>query len=172
MGFDLEIDGQCGAVEILARRPDLVLLVGGRVHVVRGATTQVPAPGAARLEIDGTAFDVVRAPTAQGVMLRHRGRTFEAVLRDKLAAADEAAAGHDRITAPMPGTVITLHKTPGDAVIRGETLVTIESMKLQTALTAPRDGVVARLNLAQGATFERGAVLAELEPAAKPAGAS
>ena len=37
-----------------------------------------------------------------------------------------------------------VHKQPGEAITRGETLVTIESMKLQIALLAPRDGRLAR----------------------------
>ena len=63
----------------------------------------------------------------------------------------------------MPCSVVEIHKRPGDAVTRGETLVTIESMKLQIALLAPRDGVLTKAPAAPGETFEKDAVVAELE---------
>jgi biotin carboxyl carrier protein len=67
------------------------------------------------------------------------------------------------VRAPMPGVVVSVQKTIGAAVRRGETILTIESMKLQMALNAPRDGVIAELPVREGDVFDKDAVLARLE---------
>ena len=67
----------------------------------------------------------------------------------------------------MPGAVVSVQKKPGDAVKRGEPIITIESMKLQTALPAPRDGVIASILKSEGETFEKDEVIATLEAEGK-----
>jgi len=60
-----------------------------------------------------------------------------------------------------------VHKRPGEAVTRGETLVTIESMKLQITLLSPRNGRLARVRRGIGDTFDKDEIVAELEPLGK-----
>lgn len=126
------------------------------------------------LEVDDQPH-VVTAPPLEGAVivsdgdetwLRSAGRTWRLQHVDPRAAAAGHGAGDDEIRAPMPGSVISLHAAPGDAVTAGQTVVTIESMKLQTALQTPRDGIVAEISIADGDTFEKDAVLVRLEPAA------
>jgi biotin carboxyl carrier protein len=77
----------------------------------------------------------------------------------------QAGAGHDEsdlAVAPMPGTVVAIMVSVGEAVSRGQPLVVIESMKMQTTLAAGRDGTVAELPVAAGEAFNRGALLARL----------
>ena len=66
----------------------------------------------------------------------------------------------------MPGTVIAVHVTEGQAVARGDTLVVIESMKLETAIKALRDGTIATVHVATGQAFDRGMPLVTLAPEA------
>lgn len=96
------------------------------------------------------------------VFIHAFGRAWTLSVRDMREAADEAASGADRALAPMPGTVIEVAVSPGQAVEAGTVLLTIESMKMQTDITAPRDGIVERIALREGETFQRGAVLATL----------
>jgi biotin carboxyl carrier protein len=67
----------------------------------------------------------------------------------------------------MPGAPVSLHKAVSDHVMRGETIVTIESMKLQTALPAPRDGVFATILYAEGDVFDKDEIIVRLEPTAQ-----
>ncbi len=62
-----------------------------------------------------------------------------------LAPAEEFGAGADSIKAPMAGAVTSLTVEPGVAVVKGQTLATIEAMKMEHQLKAPRDGVVAEV---------------------------
>lgn len=162
MSLVLMIGDTAHAIEIVRRKPHLVLRVDGREHEV----TQPGGAGDGRHEIavSGRAVRVARAADHEAQIVRLAGRTIAAELRDPRAGAD-AGGGQDEIRAPMPGAVVSIERRPGDAVTRGMTVMTIESMKLQTALVAPRDGVIAELARAAGETFEKDEVLARLEPA-------
>jgi acetyl/propionyl-CoA carboxylase alpha subunit len=77
------------------------------------------------------------------------------------AAAEAAGSAH----APMPGVVVSLLVTTGQAVTEGDALLVIESMKLQTTICTAIDGRIAELPFAVGQTFQRGAVLARVQAA-------
>jgi biotin carboxyl carrier protein len=62
----------------------------------------------------------------------------------------------------MPGTVVSIHKSAGNIISRGDALLTIESMKLQMALSAPRDGVVAEILRQEGERFDKDDIVARL----------
>ena len=51
----------------------------------------------------------------------------------------------------------------GDAVTKGQKLVTLEAMKMEHSLVAPYDGIVAELNASEGAQVSEGALLARIE---------
>ena len=90
-----------------------------------------------------------------------RGETIPVRFHDAAIAA-EALAGGDVIKAPMPGKVLSLSVTPGEAVTKGQTLAVMEAMKMEMALTAPRDGVVDAVNAATGQQVNEGDVLIAL----------
>ncbi|WP_332692452.1 acetyl-CoA carboxylase biotin carboxyl carrier protein subunit [Bosea sp. (in: a-proteobacteria)] len=166
MAFKLELDGKRHSITILARRPHLVVSVDGRRHVVEAIDEA--GDGRRTLTIDGEEIDFVRAQTADGALLRLNGRTL--AVRRAGAAADASASGGGAhaVRAPMPGIVVAVHKAPGDSVLRGEAVITIESMKLQMKLDAPRDGEIAEIGVREGDGFEKDAVLARLAaPAAE-----
>ena len=78
-------------------------------------------------------------------------------------AAVSGAAGSIRIEAGAAGKVFKLDTKVGDAVKRGEAVVTIEAMKMEIPVVAPQDGVVASINVAVGDPCEAGALLATLK---------
>ena len=63
----------------------------------------------------------------------------------------------------MPGRVVLVQASPGDAVKAGDVLLVIEAMKMELALKSPRDGIVAEVRAAAGEFVEADAVLATLE---------
>ncbi|WP_309601714.1 biotin/lipoyl-containing protein [Sphingomonas sp.] len=75
-----------------------------------------------------------------------------------------AHAGDGAILAPMPGKVTSVEVAAGDAVTKGQRLLTLEAMKMEHGLVAPFDGVVAELNTHQGAQVQVDALLAKIEP--------
>jgi 3-methylcrotonyl-CoA carboxylase alpha subunit len=76
----------------------------------------------------------------------------------------ESATSSGTILSPMPGRIIAVEVTQGQAVSKGQKLLTLEAMKMEHSLTAPFDGVVAELNAETGAQVQVEAVLVRIEP--------
>jgi biotin carboxyl carrier protein len=65
--------------------------------------------------------------------------------------------------APMPGQVRSVVVGVGDAVKKGQTLLTLEAMKMEIRIQALKDGKVTALHVQQGQTVEREQILIEVE---------
>jgi 3-methylcrotonyl-CoA carboxylase alpha subunit len=73
-------------------------------------------------------------------------------------------SAHDGdILSPMPGKVIAVEVSAGQAVTKGQKLLTLEAMKMEHTLVAPFDGVVAELSATAGAQVQVEALLARIE---------
>ena len=76
------------------------------------------------------------------------------------ATAD--AAGATKVTAPMPGTILSVKVTVGQSVKKGDVICVLEAMKMENDIPAPQDGVIASINVQKGASVNAGDVLATL----------
>ena len=83
-------------------------------------------------------------------------------LLDPLAHAGEAAQEGGRLTAPMPGKVVSFAVKAGDQVKAGQPLAVMEAMKMEHTIAAPHDGTVAELLYAPGDQLTEGAELLKL----------
>jgi 3-methylcrotonyl-CoA carboxylase alpha subunit len=81
---------------------------------------------------------------------------------DMLAHAGEGQADVGRLTAPMPGKVVSFAVKAGDKVSKGQALAVMEAMKMEHTIVAPADGVVAELIYAPGDQVAEGAELLSL----------
>lgn len=117
-----------------------------------------------RITVNGTAYDVqvedlgsssapAAAPTAAPVA---------APAPAAKPAAPAGAAGSVVVKAPMPGTVVNVVVSAGQAVKAGDDLVFIEAMKMETPVKAPQDGTVATIDVAKGESVDSGKVLVTL----------
>lgn len=80
-------------------------------------------------------------------------------------AAPKAAAGAQgsiSVSAPMPGKILGVKASVGQAVKKGEVLLILEAMKMENEIVAPEDGTVASINVAVGDSVEAGATIATL----------
>jgi len=82
---------------------------------------------------------------------------------DPIAHAGDDGAGAGRLTAPMPGKLVSFLAQPGDKVAKGQALAVMEAMKMEHTINAPRDGVVAELLFGVGDQVTDGAELLRLE---------
>jgi biotin carboxyl carrier protein len=121
-------------------------------------------PGACNLTIDGTVVPARVAVDGDTIYIHLDGAVHEVRYVDPVTryVSQSGAAAQDVAAAPMPGTVVALHVSPGQSIRRGEPLLVIESMKLEMAIKAPRDGIVATVHVLMGQTFDRGAYLVTL----------
>lgn len=92
----------------------------------------------------------------------HRLRRPDPVHAD---AADAAHADGPDLLARMPGKVVRLLATPGQAVAAGQSLVIMESMKMETELAAPQAGTVERVAVTEGQIVAQGDLLVAVTPA-------
>jgi 3-methylcrotonyl-CoA carboxylase alpha subunit len=88
-----------------------------------------------------------------------RATAFERTVR----GSGHAHAHDGDILSPMPGRIIAVEVAAGDAVTKGQKLLTLEAMKMEHTLTAPFDGVVAELNAEAGAQVQVEALLVRVE---------
>lgn len=84
---------------------------------------------------------------------------------DALAHAGEAAHDGGRLTAPMPGKVVSFAVKAGDVVKKGQPLAVMEAMKMEHTIAAPADGTVAELLYAPGDQVAEGAELLKIATA-------
>ena len=82
---------------------------------------------------------------------------------DALAHAGDAQAEGGRLTAPVPGKVVSFAVKAGDVVKKGQSLAGMEAMKMEHTIAAPADGTVAEVLFAPGDQVTEGAELLRLE---------
>ena len=109
------------------------------------------------IEIDGrrTRFHVIRNGDSYTVWLR--GRTFH--LKRGVAQPTAVTSTTGEIAALMPGKVLRLEVSVGDAVSEKQIVAIMESMKMESALYASRAGRIAEIRCEPGQIVEMGQVL-------------
>lgn len=83
-----------------------------------------------------------------------RGRLYAAQVMDeratrlsKASGGVAASTGEITVKSPMPGLIVAIPVTEGEAVKKGQTLIVLESMKMENELKAPRDGTIGSIKV-------------------------
>ncbi len=76
--------------------------------------------------------------------------------------AAPSAGGSENICSPMPGTILSVKCSVGQAVKKGDILFILEAMKMENEIFAPQDGTVSAVLVSSGATVETGTALCTL----------
>lgn len=74
-------------------------------------------------------------------------------------APQAVSASGTQIVAPMPGSIININVSAGQAVKAGDVLIILEAMKMENDITAPCDGVVKQVVTSKGATVNTDDIL-------------
>ena len=85
--------------------------------------------------------------------------TLEVMDGAPAAPAAAAPAGGEKVTSPMPGTILSVNVQNGSAVKKGDVLMILEAMKMENEIMAPCDGTIASVNTSKGSTVDSGALL-------------
>ncbi|WP_373637690.1 acetyl/propionyl/methylcrotonyl-CoA carboxylase subunit alpha [Arthrobacter sp. ZGTC412] len=153
----------------------------------RPARLEFLSPRAAVLTLDGRATTYAVAPVFRGPVTPTRDSpvigvpaelflgnegwscrlevlTRESRLERVLAAIHrEEGAADPAVRSPMPGTVVSVPVSDGDAVVAGQVLLSVEAMKMEHQLLAPLDGTV-HLSIRPGDLVKADQVLATIHP--------
>ena len=78
------------------------------------------------------------------------------------AASGVTVSGGQSVTAPMPGNILKVNVTAGQAVKEGDLLVVLEAMKMENEIFAPKAGTVAQVLVQKGSTVDTGATMVVL----------
>jgi 3-methylcrotonyl-CoA carboxylase alpha subunit len=135
-------------------------LTGFRLNAVPKRSARFLLDGRAITVDFSEAGEVPASPTDE-VLISEGGQSwsFTRWRADGLAAG---GAGDGAILSPMPGRIIAIGVTEGQAVTAGQPLVTLEAMKMEHVLTAPFDGVVTDLKAETGGQVAEGVALVRI----------
>src|SRR5262249_39298937 len=151
-------------VEILAREgTHLRARIDGREV---SAEFDALAGGGGTLSLDGRRFRIASATRKDTILVSVGPRPFSFFRAGGSGRHRARGLASAEITAPMPGKVLRVLVSEGEAVVAGQALVVLEAMKMETALTAESEAVVKRVLVAPGQTVDHGALLIELSPPA------
>ncbi|OHC98634.1 MAG: methylcrotonoyl-CoA carboxylase [Sphingomonadales bacterium RIFCSPLOWO2_12_FULL_63_15] len=100
-------------------------------------------------------------PNREDVLIAQGGQVWR-LAPWRTAGGAGGAASDGAILSPMPGRIIAVAVAAGDAVVKGQKLLTLEAMKMEHSLIAPFDGTVAELNAAEGGQVSEGVLLAKI----------
>jgi len=165
MKLPLTIDGVDDSIEILAPAPDCRFRLGDGPE--QAADVRVPEPCVYSILLEGRSYEARVEETASAIVVSIDGQRFEIQVRDPRRWSRKSAVaggeGRQSVAAPMPGKVVRVLVSAGDAVERDQGLVVVEAMKMQNELRAARAGRVVSVAAAEGATVAAGEVLVTLE---------
>ncbi len=74
-------------------------------------------------------------------------------------AAPAVTGAGEPVTAPMPGTILKVNVTQGQAVKAGTVLCILEAMKMENEIMTSKDGTVTQILVSKGSAVDTGAPL-------------
>jgi biotin carboxyl carrier protein len=118
------------------------------------------------ITVNGKAYDVAVEEITDG--------SAPVVAAAPVAAAPKAAAPApapaaapagegEKVTAPMPGTILDVKVSVGDSVTKGQALMILEAMKMENEIVAPCDGKVTSVTVKKGDTVNSSDTLATVQ---------
>ncbi len=114
------------------------------------------------ITVNGNVYDVTVEEGAGGAAPAAAPRA--AAPKAPAAPTKKAAAGAGsvKVTAGAAGKVLKIDANVGQAVKKGDTVITMESMKMEIPTVAPQDGTIASIEVAVGDQVEAGGLLATM----------
>jgi 3-methylcrotonyl-CoA carboxylase alpha subunit/acetyl-CoA/propionyl-CoA carboxylase biotin carboxyl carrier protein len=120
------------------------------------------------LEVDGMVTSAVVQAGRHEVRVVTEGQEFRFTLPDAFGTGSGPVLASDgSVTAPMPGTVLTVRAEKGQALAAGQVLGVLEAMKMELPLAAPFDGVVSEVTVVVGDKVALGQRMFTMVPAAQ-----
>ena len=146
------LDGDSFSAEVAEVQPGVYsVLIGGKSFSVRvdpvGVASGAAGGGEYAVHADGMSCRVTVADP------RRRRRS----------ASQVAIEGSQLVKAPMPGKVIRLLVSEGEAVEAGQGLLVVEAMKMQNEVKSPKAGSVRKVMAQVGQAVNAGETLAIVE---------
>ncbi|MCC5869981.1 MAG: acetyl/propionyl/methylcrotonyl-CoA carboxylase subunit alpha [Gammaproteobacteria bacterium] len=158
--LQLEAAGQSYQVVVERVGGELRLGDGGDDEaMVSARVIDDAAPGRLAVELDGRLLQLDVDVEGDVFTLWLDGHPWRFTHR---RPGDAAGAGHTApgsLTSPLPGQVIAVNVTAGQAVEAGAALMVVEAMKMEHVIRAPADGTVSEVKFTVGDRVDEGQAL-------------
>lgn len=121
-----------------------------------------------RVTVNGKAYDVQVEEIGASVSAAPAPAAAPAPVSAPAPAAPAApaaapAAGGETISAPMPGTILSVKVKAGDSVSKGDVLVVFEAMKMENEIKAPRNCTIVSVSVSKDDTVETGSPVVSIQ---------
>lgn len=131
------------------------ITVNGNIYNVTVEEGFVTAPAAVPVAAP-VAASVAAAPVSAAPV------AAPAAPKPAAPAASAGAMGSFKVNSPMPGKIVSVKASVGQALKRGDVILILEAMKMENEIVAPQDGTLASINVTAGQSVEAGNLLATL----------
>jgi biotin carboxyl carrier protein len=116
------------------------------------------------ITVNGNVYDVTveEAGSTPSVAAPRKSAPVSAPAAAPKAPVATGGEGAVKVNSPMPGKILSVKASVGQAVSKGDVIMILEAMKMENEIVAPEDGTIASINVGAGDSVEAGNVLATL----------
>lgn len=166
MRYYVTVNGRDHEVELVERLGELSVTVDGAPLEVR--YEEVDLLGQVALFAGLKSYGMSIEGDQNRITATIAGHLYEVFIEDEREraahAAERAAGGRGGVlNAVMPGVVVELLVSAGDAVEAGQPLLILEAMKMQNEIAAEVAGVISAVHVSKGQAVEGGAKLVTID---------
>ncbi|MCX6625003.1 MAG: biotin/lipoyl-binding protein [Acidobacteria bacterium] len=163
MKLSVGIDGNISPFEWSAEGDSVRFRLGDAAS--HAASLVEVEPGIYSVLLNGASYEAKVVPAGPGSVYVDIGARHLAIeIIDPRRAHGNTRGrrgdGPENLSAPMPGRIVRVLASEGDAVHAGQGLIVIEAMKMQNEMKSPKDGKLIALQAVEGATVAAGDILA------------
>lgn len=117
-----------------------------------------------QVTVNGNTYEVEVEELVGGVSsvvapVMQAASTPVAPVAPKAAPVANSAAGANKVVAPMPGKIVDVKVSVGQAIKEGDLVAVLEAMKMENEIFASASGTVASVNVSAGAMVEANDVI-------------
>jgi biotin carboxyl carrier protein len=164
--YEVLLAGKTCVVELARVEDDWKISLDGKEL---DASVAEVVPNTFSVLLNGASHQIRVAPRADGTLTLYTGLAeYQAEVRDPRVWRGRRhgaleVEGRQQVTAPMPGKVVRVLVSEGEAVEAGQGLLVVEAMKMQNEIRSPKRGKVEKLLAKEGLAVNAGDVLAWVE---------
>jgi biotin carboxyl carrier protein len=169
MAYEIKLENRTAKVELLNRAANKILLsVDDRKYEL---DIMMVEKGVYSILLNGESYNIelIENGSAKDYIVNTNARSFHAeivdaeskYLQNRMQGAEHE--GENEISSPMPGKVVKIPVSEGEAVKPGQTLIVVEAMKMQSEFKAMAERTVKSILVKEGDTVNSHQVMIRLE---------